>query len=84
MPPFIPNFCNISRINDKLILVPCTAPEEQWNTILIKGLTVGGGDVSPEELYAVVNKRVERTLIRTVRQSHAIVYLVHVLSFSSA
>ncbi|KAJ1440960.1 hypothetical protein SESBI_01637 [Sesbania bispinosa] len=41
------------------------APEEQWNNILIKGLTIGAGDISPEELYAVVKKRIERTLIRT-------------------
>lgn len=30
-------------------------------------LTVGKGDVSPEELYAVIKKRIERILIRTVR-----------------
>ncbi|XP_039689619.1 uncharacterized protein [Medicago truncatula] len=41
------------------------APEEEWKNILIKGLTIGGGDVSPEELYAVLKKRMERTLIRT-------------------
>ncbi|QHO55593.1 hypothetical protein DS421_3g66500 [Arachis hypogaea] len=44
------------------------APEEEWNNILIKGLTIGAGDISPEELDAVVKKRIERTLIRTVRQ----------------
>ncbi|KAL1362231.1 hypothetical protein AAHE18_03G064900 [Arachis hypogaea] len=41
------------------------APEEEWNNILIKGLTIGAGDISPEELDAVVKKRIERTLIRT-------------------
>ncbi|XP_028765708.1 uncharacterized protein LOC114723658 isoform X1 [Neltuma alba] len=41
------------------------APEEEWNNILIKGLTIGTGEVSPEELNAVVKKRIERTLIRT-------------------
>ncbi|KAI4297643.1 hypothetical protein L6164_037525 [Bauhinia variegata] len=41
------------------------APEEEWNNILINGLTIGAGEVSPEELYAVVKKRIERTLIRT-------------------
>ncbi|MED6224077.1 hypothetical protein PIB30_076890 [Stylosanthes scabra] len=41
------------------------APEEEWNNILIKGLTIGAGDISPDELNAVVKKRIERTLIRT-------------------
>ncbi|XP_008382323.1 uncharacterized protein [Malus domestica] len=41
------------------------APEEEWNKLLINGLTIGKGEVSPQELYAVIKKRVERTLIRT-------------------
>ncbi|KAK6159511.1 hypothetical protein DH2020_006825 [Rehmannia glutinosa] len=41
------------------------APEAEWNKLLLNGLTVGKGDISPEELYAVVKKRIERTLIRT-------------------
>lgn len=41
------------------------APEEEWNKLLINGLTVGKGEIAPEELYAVVKKRIERTLIRT-------------------
>ncbi|XAR72779.1 hypothetical protein NMG60_11019535 [Bertholletia excelsa] len=41
------------------------APEEEWNKLLIGGLTVGSGDVTPDELYAVIKKRIERTLIRT-------------------
>ncbi|KAL0365566.1 UNVERIFIED_CONTAM: hypothetical protein Sangu_0654200 [Sesamum angustifolium] len=41
------------------------APEAEWNKLLINGLTVGKGDISPEDLYAVVKKRIERTLIRT-------------------
>ncbi|CAA7391965.1 unnamed protein product [Spirodela intermedia] len=41
------------------------APEEIWNKMLIDGLTVGKGNISPEALYAVVKKRIERTLIRT-------------------
>ncbi|KEH30456.1 hypothetical protein MTR_4g071190 [Medicago truncatula] len=56
------------------------APEEEWKNILIKGLTIGGGDVSPEELYAVLKKRMERTLIRTVRQSYTFLHLVHLFS----
>ncbi|KAJ0077001.1 hypothetical protein Patl1_36527 [Pistacia atlantica] len=42
-----------------------SAPEEEWNKLLIDGLTVGKGEVSPEEFYAVIKKRIERTLIRT-------------------
>ncbi|GFP85916.1 hypothetical protein PHJA_000735400 [Phtheirospermum japonicum] len=41
------------------------APEAEWNKLLIDGLTVGKGNISPEEFYAVVKKRIERTLIRT-------------------
>ncbi|XP_022763208.1 uncharacterized protein LOC111308830 isoform X2 [Durio zibethinus] len=41
------------------------APEQQWNKLLIDGLTVGKGEISPEEFYAVIKKRIERTLIRT-------------------
>ncbi|GKV24124.1 hypothetical protein SLEP1_g33776 [Rubroshorea leprosula] len=41
------------------------APEEEWNKLLLDGLTVGKGEISPEELDAVVKKRIERTLIRT-------------------
>ncbi|PNX73528.1 hypothetical protein L195_g029430 [Trifolium pratense] len=43
----------------------CGAPEQEWNSILINGLTIGAGDISPEELYSVLKKRMERTLIRT-------------------
>ncbi|KDP41737.1 hypothetical protein JCGZ_26755 [Jatropha curcas] len=41
------------------------APEEEWNKLLINGMTVGKGEISPDELYAVIKKRIERTLIRT-------------------
>ncbi|KAF5187053.1 Dna-directed rna polymerase subunit beta [Thalictrum thalictroides] len=41
------------------------APEEEWNKLLLDGLTLGKGEVSPEDLYAVIKKRIERTLIRT-------------------
>ncbi|XP_057495446.1 uncharacterized protein LOC130780478 [Actinidia eriantha] len=42
------------------------APEEGWNKLLIDGLTAGKGEISLEEFYAVIKKRIERTLIRTV------------------
>ncbi|CAB4320430.1 unnamed protein product [Prunus armeniaca] len=41
------------------------APEEEWNKLLLNGLTLGKGEILPQELYAVIKKRVERTLIRT-------------------
>ena len=44
------------------------APEQEWSHILINGLTIGAGDISAEDLFAVLKKRIERVLIRTVRQ----------------
>ncbi|KAI8554203.1 hypothetical protein RHMOL_Rhmol05G0080500 [Rhododendron molle] len=41
------------------------APEEEWNKLLINGITLGKGEICPEELHAVIKKRIERTLIRT-------------------
>ncbi|CAA0807657.1 Unknown protein [Striga hermonthica] len=41
------------------------APETEWNRLLINGLNIGKGNISTEELYAVIKKRMERTLIRT-------------------
>ncbi|KAJ0971062.1 hypothetical protein J5N97_019021 [Dioscorea zingiberensis] len=41
------------------------APEEEWNKLILDGLTIGKGEVSPEEFYAVIKKRIERILIRT-------------------
>ncbi|XP_028065399.1 uncharacterized protein LOC114268423 [Camellia sinensis] len=41
------------------------APEGEWNKLLINGMTVGKGEISPDEFYAVIRKRMERTLIRT-------------------
>ncbi|XP_022679923.1 uncharacterized protein LOC101764404 [Setaria italica] len=51
------------------------AHENEWNKVLLDGLTVGKGDVSPDELYAVICKRTERVLIRTEGGS----YQQHVL-----
>ncbi|CDY40193.1 BnaC04g14210D [Brassica napus] len=44
------------------------APEEQWNKFFLEGLTLGKSEVTPEELSAIIKKRIERTLIRTVRR----------------
>ncbi|KAK3006761.1 hypothetical protein RJ639_016202, partial [Escallonia herrerae] len=41
------------------------APEEEWNKLLMNGMTLGKGEIPPEDLYAVLKKRIERTLIRT-------------------
>ncbi|KAJ1693138.1 hypothetical protein LUZ63_009836 [Rhynchospora breviuscula] len=41
------------------------APESIWNKVLIDGLTIGKGDIEPEDLYAAIKKRIERVLIRT-------------------
>ncbi|XP_050366551.1 uncharacterized protein LOC126785021 isoform X3 [Argentina anserina] len=41
------------------------APEEEWNKLLLNGLSIGKGDIPPPDLYAVIKKRIERTLIRT-------------------
>eukprot|EP00252_Welwitschia_mirabilis_P020976 TRINITY_DN5259_c0_g1_i1.p1 TRINITY_DN5259_c0_g1~~TRINITY_DN5259_c0_g1_i1.p1 ORF type:complete len:330 (-),score=83.28 TRINITY_DN5259_c0_g1_i1:357-1346(-) len=46
------------------------ANEEEWNELLINGLIYGGGKITIEEFDAIVNKRVERTLIRTVNGSY--------------
>lgn len=56
-------------ISDQWILCN-SAPENEWNKVLLDGLTVGKGDVSPDDLYAVINKRIERVLIRTVRSTN--------------
>ncbi|KAL0771277.1 hypothetical protein Bca101_036428 [Brassica carinata] len=39
------------------------APEEQWNKFFLEGLTLGKGEVTLEELSAVIKKPIERTLI---------------------
>ncbi|KAK9667320.1 hypothetical protein RND81_14G248400 [Saponaria officinalis] len=42
-----------------------SAPENEWNTLLINGLTIAKGEIPPEEFYSVIKKRIERVLIRT-------------------
>jgi len=51
------------------------APENEWNKVLLDGLTVGKGDVSPDDLYAVISKRIERVLIRMVRSTNILFLL---------
>lgn len=52
-------------VPEKFLESIIAAPENDWNKLLLDGLTVGKGDVSPEELQAVTKKRIERILIRT-------------------
>lgn len=40
--------------------------EESWNDIIRNGLAFGGGSVESSDFARVVDKRVERTLMRTV------------------
>lgn len=44
--------------------------EEDWNALLINGLTYGGGTITLEDLNNVIQKRIERTLMRTVSGSY--------------
>ncbi|PKA50248.1 hypothetical protein AXF42_Ash017842 [Apostasia shenzhenica] len=50
---------------EKLLETVIEAPEENWNKLLIEGLTLGKGRVTHDEFYAVIKKRIERILIRT-------------------
>lgn len=47
-----------------------TADEEKWSDLLRIGIVFGGGQVEPEELFQVVNKRVERVTMRTESGSY--------------
>ncbi|OAE22057.1 hypothetical protein AXG93_3719s1370 [Marchantia polymorpha subsp. ruderalis] len=44
--------------------------EENWNELLRAGLVFGGGSVESNDLFRVVEKRVERTLMRTENGSY--------------
>lgn len=55
-----------------------SAPEQEWNKLLIDGLAVGKGEISAEDFYAVIKKRIERTLIRTVRDTLCLDFLLAV------
>ncbi|KAG6515766.1 hypothetical protein ZIOFF_026196 [Zingiber officinale] len=52
-------------IAEKFLEAVIQAPENQWNKLLIDGLSVGKGEVPAEEFYTVIKKRIERVLIRT-------------------
>ena len=42
------------------------ADEDKWNDILRNGLTYGGGSVQAEDFFKAIDRRIERTLMRTV------------------
>jgi hypothetical protein len=44
--------------------------ENEWNKVFLDGLTIGKRGVSPDELYAVINKRIERFLIHIIRSTN--------------
>ena len=50
--------------------------------MLIDKLNVGKGQITPEDLYAVINKRIERTLIRTVMSCFILYFHWNVLIYS--
>ncbi|XP_074585657.1 uncharacterized protein LOC141841391 isoform X1 [Curcuma longa] len=52
-------------IAEKFLEAVIQAPENQWNKLLINGLSIGKGEVPAEEFYVVIKKRIERVLIRT-------------------
>ncbi|KAJ3692757.1 hypothetical protein LUZ60_011852 [Juncus effusus] len=52
-------------VREKFLESIIEAPESSWNKLLLEGLTIGKGEISPEEFYAVIKKRIERVLIRT-------------------
>ncbi|GAB2291770.1 hypothetical protein Dimus_026024 [Dionaea muscipula] len=56
--------------SEQLLETVIKAPENEWNKQLIDGLTVAKGDVSPVDFYAVIKKRIERTLMRTESASY--------------
>ena len=73
-------FFSLGGILTKWLLA---APEEEWNKLLINGLTIGKGEVLPNELDSVIKKRIERTLIRTVRQIPVFCYVLFLRHISS-
>lgn len=54
------------RIPETLRYFFRSADEDKWNDLLRNGLTYGGGTVQSEDFFKAVDKRIERTLMRTV------------------
>ncbi len=53
------------------ILSTGAADEEDWDNVLRTGLDLGGGPVQSQELFKALQRRVERTLMRTVSSHHS-------------
>ena len=53
------------------------ADEGEWNDLLRSGLNYGGGAVTSEELFKAIERRIERTVMRTVSHSIVILYSEH-------
>ncbi|KAG2307353.1 hypothetical protein Bca4012_083624 [Brassica carinata] len=62
--PYFPCSQSTQR-SSHLVYYVFSAPEEQWNNLFLEGLTLGKGEVMPDELSAVIKKRIGRTLNRT-------------------
>ncbi|CAN6834896.1 unnamed protein product [Brassica oleracea] len=60
--PYFPCSQSTQR-SSHLVYYVFPAPEEQWNKFFLEGLTLGKGEVTLEELSAVIKKPIERTLI---------------------
>ncbi|KAG6421543.1 hypothetical protein SASPL_118099 [Salvia splendens] len=57
---------SFTKVSPVVASLPQSSPETEWNKLLLSGLTIAKGDILPQDLYAVVKKRIERVLIRTV------------------
>jgi hypothetical protein len=49
------------------------ADEDNWNDLLRNGFTYGGGTAQSEDFFKAVDRRIERTLMRTVSNFYFIV-----------
>jgi hypothetical protein len=47
-----------------------SSDEEDWDNVLRTGLDLGGGPVQSQELFKALQRRVERTLMRTENGSY--------------
>lgn len=55
---------------ERLLETVLLADEENWAPLITRGIVYGGGPVTEEELFAVMNKRLERMMIRTESGSY--------------
>ncbi|CAM6018660.1 unnamed protein product [Sphagnum balticum] len=55
---------------EELLETVISADEEDWDNVLRTGLDLGGGPVQSQELFKALQRRVERTLMRTENGSY--------------